>query len=295
MSLSILAYLAIILFLGLSAYKAYKYAKMPLHGRMELYPVPKEQGHEYGGSYFEEVEWWNKERKVNHMAELIDMLKEMLFIKKLFDNQRPLWWLSYALHLGIYLLIAWTVLLIVGGLTLLAGGQVSPSSGIWGALIFYLTAFTGLSGLVLATFGSAMLFLRRIFDDTLRKYTTPQEYFNLALLYCATVSGIFVWINDLTFSTAREITANLISFTPFEVSGLLIAHIVILFIMFTYIPLSKMSHYVGKYFSFHKVLWENEPNLRGSAMEKKVEQALARRSTNSWSAPHISGQAPAEE
>jgi len=295
LALSVLAYAAIILFLGLSAYKAYRYAKMPLHGRMELYPVPKEQGHEYGGSYYEQVEWWNKERKVDHKAELIDMLKEMLFIKKLFDNQKPLWWLSYALHLGIYLLIAWTVLLVLGGLTLLAGGQVSPGSGIWGTLLFYLTAFTGLIGLLLAAFGSAMLLLRRFFDDTLRKYTTPQEYFNLVLLYGATCTGIFVWIKDLTFGTAREVVANLMSFTSFEASGLLVAHIVILFVMFIYIPLSKMSHYVGKYFSFHKVLWENEPNLKGSAIEKKVQQALARRPATTWSAPHITGQAPAKE
>jgi len=295
LALSILAYAAIILFLGLSVYKAYTFAKMPLHGRMELYPVPKEQGHEYGGSYYEQVEWWNKERKANHKAEFIDMLKEMLFIKKLFDNQKPLWWLSYALHLGIYLLLAWTVLLILGGLTLLAGGQVSPGSGVWGTLLFYLTAFTGLIGLLLAAFGSAMLLLRRIFDDTLRKYTTPQEYFNLALLYGATCTGIFVWIEDLTFGTAREVVANLMSFAPFEASGLLVAHIVILFVMFIYIPLSKMSHYVGKYFSFHKVLWENEPNLKGSAIEKKVQQALARRPATSWSAPHISGQASAKE
>jgi nitrate reductase gamma subunit len=290
--LSLIAYLSIFLFLGISGYKAYQFAKLPLHGRMELYPVPKEKGHEYGGSYYEEVEWWNKERQVSHRTELIEMLKEMLFIKKLFDHQKPLWWLSYALHLGIYFLIAWTILLVIGSLTLLGGGEVSISAGVWGSLIFYLTAFTGLLGLILATFGSGMLLLRRLFDDTLRKYTTPQEYFNLILLYSAVVTGIFVWIGDLGFYSAREITANLITFIPFQASGLFIIHLVILFIMFTYIPLSKMSHYVGKYFTFHKVLWENDPNLRGSEVEKKVEQATAYRPTNSWSAPHITGATP---
>lgn len=292
MLLGLIAYLSIFLFVGISAYKAYQFAKMPLHGRMELYPVPKEKGHEYGGSYYEEVEWWNKERHVSHGTELIEMLKEMLFIKKLFDNQRPLWWISYALHLGIYFLMAWTVLLVVGAGTLLSGGQVNASSGVWGSLVFYLTAFTGLVGLILATFGSGMLLLRRLFDDTLRKYTTPQEYFNLALLYCAVVTGIFVWAGDLSFGSAREITANLISLTPFEASGLFVFHLALLFIMFTYIPLSKMSHYVGKYFTFHKVLWENEPNLKGSEIEKKIMKATSGRPTNSWSAPHITGATP---
>lgn len=295
MLLGLIAYLSIVLFLGISAYKAYQYAKLPLHGRMELYPVPKEKGHEHGGSYFEEVEWWNKEREVSHGTELIEMLKEMLFIKKLFDNQRPLWWISYALHLGIYMLIAFTILLVAGALTLLGGGQVSSSAGVWGSLIFYLTAFTGLSGLILATFGSGMLLLRRLFDETLRKYTTPQEYFNLVLLYSAVVTGILVWVPDLSFGMAREITANLLTFTSFQASTLFIIHLIVLFVMFTYIPLSKMSHYVGKYFSFHKVLWENEPNLRGSEMEKKVQQATSYRPTNSWSAPHITGAPPSQK
>lgn len=289
MILSVIAYLSIGLFIGLSAYKAYQFAKMPLHGRMELYPVPKEKGHEHGGSYYEEVEWWTKERQVFHGAELVDMFKEMLFIKKLFDNQRPLWWLSYALHLGIYLLMAWTILLVVGALTILSGGEVSASSGAWGSLVYYFTAITGLLGLVLAAFGSAMLLLRRLFEDSLRKYTTAQEYFNLFLLYSAVVSGIFVWIGDLGFSTAREVTAHLISFTPFEASPLFVVHLILLLIMFTYIPLSKMSHYVGKYFTFHKVLWENDPNLKGSEIEKKVKEATAYRPTKSWSAPHITG------
>lgn len=295
MLLSLIAYLSIFLFLGISGYKAYQFAKLPLHGRMELYPVPKEKGHEYGGSYYEEVEWWNKERQVSHSTELIDMLKEMLFIKKLFDNQRPLWWISYALHLGIYLLIAWTLLLVVGAVTLLGGGQVSASAGVWGSLVFYLSALTGLLGLILATLGSGMLLLKRLFDDTLRKYTTPQEYFNLILLYSAVVTGIFVWANDLSFHSAREITANLITFNPFPASTLFVVHLVLLLIMFTYIPLSKMSHYVGKYFTFHKVLWENDPNLKGSEMEDKIKQATSYRPTNSWSAPHITGATPSKK
>ena len=114
MFLSFIAYLGILLFLGISAYKAYQFAKLPMHGRMELYPVPKEKGFEHGGSFYEEVLWWTKPREVSHARELVEMLKEIVFIKTLFDNQRPFWWLSYALHLGIYFIIVWTVLLFAG-------------------------------------------------------------------------------------------------------------------------------------------------------------------------------------
>ena len=68
---------AAILFIILSLYKAVSFAHMPLHARMELYPVPQEKGrHKYGGSYMEEVEWWHKPRQISRTSELIDMMKE---------------------------------------------------------------------------------------------------------------------------------------------------------------------------------------------------------------------------
>ena len=106
------SHLAFIAFMVFFLKKAAEYAKMPMHGRWELYPVPKEKGRgHYGGSYYEEEKWYEKKRETSLFAEIIDMMKEILFIKKLFDNQRPLWWLSYAMHLGIYLTIGWLALL----------------------------------------------------------------------------------------------------------------------------------------------------------------------------------------
>ena len=288
MLLSLIAYLSVSLFVGISIYKAYRFAKMPFHGRMELYPVPKEQGYEHGGSFYEQELWWTKPRKVSHMTEIIEMLKEIIFIKKLFENQRPMWWISYALHLGIYLLMAWTILLVIGAITVINGIMVAANSpSIWGLLLYYVSLATGVFGLVIGAFGSGMLFLRRLFNSTLRKYTTPQEYFNLLLIFAAIVTGIFTWMTDLTFSTARDVTANLITFTPFEANGLLSWHIILVGIMLTYIPISKMGHYVGKYFSFHTVLWDNTPNLDGSAVERQVKKATSYRPTTSWAAPHI--------
>ncbi|AET68806.1 nitrate reductase gamma subunit [Desulfosporosinus orientis DSM 765] len=288
MILSIIAYLSIGLFLGISIYKAGQYAKMPFHGRMDLYPVPKEKGFEHGGSYYEEVTWWNKPHEVSHMREIVEMLKEMLFIKKLFENQRPFWWISYALHLGIYFIMAWTILLVIGAIFELNGIIVAAgSSNVLGLLVFYLSALTGYFGLALAAFGSGMLFLRRVFDNTLKKYTTPQEYFNLLLIFAALITGIFAWGHDLSFAYAREVTANLVTFSPFAASGILTLHIILVGIMLTYIPISKMSHYVGKYFTFHKVLWDNNPNLKGSSIEQQVKNASTFRPTTSWSAPHI--------
>jgi len=286
-------YLSVIAFIGLSLYKAHQYANMPMHGRWELYPVPKEpgaRGH-YGGSYYEDLEWWNKPRKVSHAGEIIDMLKEMLFIKNLFINQRRQWWFSYALHLGIYLLGLWTILLVVGAITELSGTPLNSAeaagNSAWAGLIYYATFLSGAAGAILLGFGSFCLFLKRLFNENFARYTTPQEYFNLLFLFAVVVSGMVVWSSDPGFNYGREIIKALLTFSPIHADTALTIHILLLGAVMIYIPQTKMSHYVGKYFAFHKVLWDNEPNLRNSKMEQVVRVAISYKPKASWSAPHI--------
>lgn len=288
MILEAFVYIALIGFILLSLGKAVKYAKMPMHTRWELYPVPKEKGRgEYGGSYYEEVLWWQKPRETSFTSELVDMLKEMLFIKKLFDHQRPLWWLSYAMHLGIYLLIAWAVLLFLGGLTVNAGMEVAGGNGWWPSLLFYLTVVTGAAGGLLVALGSLSLFIKRLVEPTLRIYSNPQDYFNLLFIFVVAATGLIFWSGDPVFEGARKMAAALLRFQPLQVSGLMTLHLVLLGCLLIYIPISKMSHYVGKYFSFHKVLWDNEPNLPGSAVMQAVEEGQKYKPSTTWSAPHI--------
>lgn len=264
-----------------------------MHGRWELYPVPKEAAdrRHYGGSYFEDLEWWNKPKSTSLAAELLDMLKEMLFIKILFANQKRHWWVSYALHLGIYLLVLWAVLLLAGAVMELSGLPLTTAKGVnvnpWAGFIYYLTFISGATGALLLTLGSAGLFLRRLFNNTLKKYTSPQEYFNLLFILAVAVSGLVVWSGDPAFNYGREIMKGLLTFTPIRAGNALTVHILLLGALLIYIPQTKMSHYVGKFFSFHKVMWENEPNLRNSRMEETVRKALSYKPKTSWSAPHI--------
>ncbi|NLT96219.1 MAG: nitrate reductase gamma subunit [Clostridia bacterium] len=292
MFLLILSYVSLFAFIGLSIYKAYQYGHMPMHGRQDLYPIPKEKGKgHYGGSYFEETDWWKKPRETSLFEEIIDMLKEMLFIKKLFDNQRPLWWLSYSMHLGIYCLLAWTVLLFVGAGTELSG--IAMNSGHWWAtIVYHLTFITGLAGALMVAFGTAGLFIKRTVVSSFKKYTTPQEYFNLAFIFAVTASGLLVWINDPGFDYGRNIARSMLTFSPIEADAALSIHIVLLGLLLIYIPLTKMSHYVGKYFSFHKVLWDNDPNLPGSKIDQKIKTAPVVKPQKSWSAPHFQPEPP---
>lgn len=292
MLLTLFSYISIISFIGFTIYKVYQFSKMPLSNRWELYPVPKEPGERahYGGSYYEELGWWEKPRHVSHVGEIVEMLKEMLFIKILFVNQQRLWWISYLLHLGIYLLGLWTVLLLVGAVTELTGHytlQSMSNVNIWAGLVYYATLLAGATGAILISIGSIGLFLKRVFNSTMSKYTTLQEYFNLLFIFAVALSGLLVWSGDLGFNYGREIMKGLLTFSPIKADITLTVHILLLGALLIYIPQTKMSHYVGKYFSFHKVLWDNEPNLRNSSMEEKVKGNLSYKPRASWSAPHI--------
>lgn len=287
MILTVFIYVSIIAFIGLSLYKGYKFESMPLHGRLALYPVPHEPGERahYGGSYYEELRWYSKPRKISHIGELLHMVPEMLFIKILFVNQRGQWWLAYAMHLGIYLLGLWILLLLVGAITELANLPVTAASVGWGGFVYYSTLVVGVGGIVLLALGSISLVIKRLASNVLGKYTNPRDYFNLLFLIAVVASGIIVW--DVGFYLGREVVRALLTFQPIEADVALTIHLILLGIVLIYIPSSKMGHYVGKFVSYHKILWGDEPNLKGSKLEKEVQKALSYKPKDSWSAPHI--------
>lgn len=273
---------ALVLFLILSAAKFLKYSKWSTHGRFDLYPVPKEgdgRG-EYGGSLYEQDKWWEKERHVDKVAEMADVMKEMLFIRKLFVSQRSLWGPSMLFHGGIYVMMAWSVLLIISGLT-----QVD-----W---VCAVVNFIGIVGFACATIGAAWLLIKRLTEVDFRNYTTPQEYFNLILILVVLVTGIYCW--TAAGYSPNEVAGMLFGTVPAkELSGIVVFHLILMGLLMIYIPVSKMGHYAGKFFAFRSVFWNNDPNLAGSVVDQKMRAAAAQPVTTKWGAPHINP-APAKE
>ena len=271
--------IAMMCFLLITAIKAWKYQRYPIHSRLELYPVPKEgnQRAHYGGSYFEEPRWWDKPRAIDGANEVKDILIEMLFIRKLFKNQKSLWWASYIFHLGIYVMFAWTLLLLFA--------TIFPFS--W---LVTLTSAVGLLGFLLAPIGTILILVRRIFDATLRSHTTPLEYFNIILILFVLVTGLLSWFDVASpFDVARDLLpfGGSFAYGCQALAPIVAVHLVALGIMLIYIPLSKMSHYVGKFFAFHKVLWDNDPNQQGSQVNERIKKASSQPQQVTWSAPHI--------
>ncbi|NLJ76210.1 MAG: nitrate reductase gamma subunit [Peptococcaceae bacterium] len=288
MFLTVYMYITIMAFVVFSLRKALQYARNPLAGRWELYPVPGESGPRrlYGGSYYEDAGWWAKPRQVSRVGQYSEMLKEMLFMKNLFLNRGKFWLLSYTMHLGIYLLGLFTLFLLAGAVTEMLGFQLDRSSHFVATFVYFTTAVIGFTGAFLTTFGSALLLAYRAMDRVLRKYTTSGEYFNLTFILAVAASGLAVWGKDLCFNHIRQAVKAMLSLGPIQADGILVVHLLLFGALLAYIPWTKMSHYIGKYFAYHRVLWDNEPNLRGSTLEKIVEKNLADRSSDGWSSPH---------
>ena len=109
--ISMIAYCGIAIFLVAVVARFMMWSKMPMHVRWELYPVAHEGGKRaaYGGSYLEELNWWEKPREVSLVGEAKVMVPEILFLEALHKNNRQLWNRSFPFHFGLYLVAACTI------------------------------------------------------------------------------------------------------------------------------------------------------------------------------------------
>lgn len=286
--LQIMAYLSVLTFASLLVARVARYATMPMHLRWELYPVAHEAEHPSGGSYFENPDWWEKPRRLSVLGELKFMGRELFFFESYYRLQRKYWYAVYPFHIGTFLLAAWLVLLLAGALTSVAGIPISAgTANVWGSLIYYVTMAAGLAGLILATVGCIGLLVARWADKDRRRYTAPKDYLGLLFILATLLSGLFAWgLFDRSFAADTEFMRSLITLTP--VSGMNPAtyiNILLICLFLLLMPFTSMMHFVAKYFTYHSVRWNDEPNLRGSKIERTVPALLNR--PVSWSAPHI--------
>ena len=271
--------------------RAVGYARAPLHLRWELYPVPHEAPDRaaHGGSYFEESNWWTREPHCNLRGELTAMFSEILFLKALREFNLRLWGRSYPFHLGLYLLIATAVLVVATAVaSLFAPALVAGAVGgtIVGA-VRVLYRLTGVVGLALTLIGAGGLLHRRLTDPDLRPYTTPGDIFNLTLFLVALglVSAGLVLRPAGGPDIASIVAGLLVWDTAIRVPGLLGTGLALSALLAAYIPFTHMSHFVGKYFTYHAVRWDDAANRRGGTIERTLAEYLTYRPT--WAAPHV--------
>ena len=251
-ALYFLLYAGAIVFLAASVVRAVRYAREPVHLRWEIYPVP------HGRS-----------------GELKIMVPEILFLKGLWEFNRPMWYVSYPFHLGLYLLIA--------ALGLLACASVAPPS--LAAVLHPAYVACGTAGALLGLAGACGLLARRLRIPELRMYSSPADYFNLLFFAVAQILLLAgQWLRPAGSPGLAAVFRGAAIFdTSLRVPSLLAAGLAAGAILVAYIPLTHMAHFIAKYFTYHAVRWDERGNT--GAIGRKMAEYLMYRPT--WAAPHV--------
>jgi nitrate reductase gamma subunit len=284
-------YGALVVFVVAIVVRSLRIRGYPLNVRWEIYPIPHEGAERFahGGSKLEETDWWAKPHAPSRWTELKFMLPEMILLKGLWDHNRKLWWRSFPFHFGLYLCAGLVALLLLGAGLDLAGVPVEPGGGGVGAVLAHLTVAVGVCGLGLGLVGAAGLLLARLTDRDLAPYTTVSHYFNLLFIMTVEALGLVsFWTVDPDFALCRRFARGLLTFEAPSAAGestLLATTLTAAALLVAYIPLTHMSHFFVKWFTWHGIRWDDEANVRGGRIEVMIQQALAYRV--GWSARHI--------
>lgn len=279
-------YASLIVFIVGVVARVIRISNMPVHLRWELYPVPHEKGRShYGGSILEEVDWWEKEREIDKINELKVMIPEMLFLNGVREHNRPLWYATFALHFGLYLLIGELGLLIFTAVLQLIG----VGDGLRNLLTTIIPVLAWL-GCGLGIVGTIMMLQKRLTDKKMKMFNSAGHFFNLILLGAIYVSGV-LWVGgSATYpGDAVQVLVSSMSISDMPpLNSAALWHIGIVLFFLVYFPFTHMTHAFVKWFTYHDIRWEDTPNKPGSKMQKEIEKLEGQRVT--WAAAHIKGE-----
>lgn len=294
MGFYVLSYLCMFVFILANGCRVYRQMMLPAHLRWEIYPVQHETAARvaYGGSYLEEVNWWEKTYERSLFNELRYMLPEILFLRGLWKENKALWRVSFPFHFGLYLMIATFGLLLVNALLTLWKGPGFASSGTVKTILDSLIILTGWTGLILGNIGSLGLLRKRWTDPELRNYSSFSDYFNILFIFLFFFSALAASVfTDPLLEGAKAYAFGLLtggyspnSYLPgqslFGGTAIVSASFLV-----AYIPLTHMSHMYMKYFLYHNVKWDDTPSRRGGRIEAAIMENLELKPT--WGAKHI--------
>lgn len=288
----LLTYLAGISFVVVVIARIVMWSRLPLHVRWELYPVPHEPAHKvrHGGSYLEEVDWWKKSRKNSRWGTFKAVVPEVLFLSSVRHHNRQLWLRTFPFHLGMYLSVFAAMLALLAG-TLRAVVPRLVTSRAQDALRMAVL-IPGATGLGLGCLGALLLLHGRISNPELKRATVPADIFNLVFFALAFGCGFLTFtLIDRNAEGAFAFASGLCSGRMTGLPGtgfasiLCTTTVVLLSLLVGYVPFTHMSHFVGKFFAYHRIRWNDEPNLAGGPQEALINRALAYKVH--WNAEHI--------
>ncbi len=277
----IITFVAIGIFLAAIVYRTVSIVRMPIHLRWELAPIPHEKGRgHYGGSYLEDYEWWRKSRRKSRMAPLVYMTKEILTFRSILKHNQGLWPFTMLLHYGIYFVILSVFLNFLNALFVITGVMLP-------VLYFFqgLASMFSLFGFISGTLGVICLILKRALDTDYRPFSTTAVYFNLVFLGTIFISGAYAWFSLPDFTASMSVfIKNMITFDASVILTFRLSlHIALLLLFLVYLPMSDMAHFFTKYFTYHGVRWDDNP--QDIKMQNELQELISQQIN--WSAGHI--------
>lgn len=285
--IAILTYFAYIFIIAAYTVKIVKYLKLPVHLRWELYPVIHEETYHYGGSCFEKTNWWDKARKRRNLKGFLWLLRGYFTLDDYFKQNLFYWLGLYPWHIGFILIIIFHILCFLGGLLILSGISIGHDSvEITGRFFYYAILLTGVISFISGAIGSIIILINRVIDKNLKTYASPLQFFMYIFTLAVFLSGLYSWYyTDPNLEEYRQFWVGLLTLNFIGVGNATMVHIILFDLFLIYLPFTRSLHYITRFFAFFFIRWEDEPNIRGGELEKRLMQQLENRIT--WSGPHI--------
>lgn len=285
MTISALLLASLLVAVSGCAYRVVRMLRMPAHLRWELYPIPKGPPgrRSYGGSYYEESDWWTKQADSGHAGEFLFMLKEVFLLRGVWESFRELWTWSLLLHWGLY-----------GCLASVASAVAIAAFHRWLTLdtafiLFAAVTLIYTTACVVGAVGAAGLIVMRSLHRRVVAFTTRTAIFNLVLLGCIFATGALSVFQGSFGAMAVVYDAVHSPFGATSMSGITYLHVGLVAFFLVYFPFTHMTHMFMKYFTWHKVRWDDEASVRSRSYERACTTNLSQKPT--WSAAHIGASA----
>jgi nitrate reductase gamma subunit len=267
--------------------KIIKFLRLPTHLRAEIYPFIPTERYSSNKFYFKYPERLIKPQRKHLFRRILFLLKEYVFLGEYFHQDKRYWLALHPWHTGFMLIITFHIFSFFGALAMVGGIPVAPNSPFgMGITLYYLSLYLGVMSFVTGLFGSIGILVLRLADKKLRDYATPLNYFTYVFLLAVFLSGLYSWyFVDPAFNEYREFWKGLITLQPTHVEPATAIHVLLFALLLIYLPFTRSLHYITRLFAFFLIRWDDEPNMRGSLLEKKIQNLLNQRV--SWSGPHI--------
>lgn len=210
---ALLFYVATLIFVGGLAYKIYQYATTPAPLKIPTTPAP-----------------------LNLWGVILRLFREVVFFESLFRSNKWIWLFGWMFHMALWVVLLRHLRYFIE----------------WDCTLITLVQPFGKYAAFAMLLGLAGLLARRIVVERIKYISSPSDYLMLGLLLVIGLSGTmmtFVIHTDIVLLKEYLIGLRSFEIRPLPMDGVLLVHLLAVFILMIIFPFSKLLHAPGIFFS----------------------------------------------